>query len=97
MSASVGSQTGGAAKGGAAKGGSSKQTSAGVSLNVLEDDDSDAPMKLPTASRELRVALSQARTVRVLSAEISGIWHGCCNLERVHCFCMFCFSLLQQG
>jgi len=45
------------------KGGTSKQTSAGVDIRKLEDDDSDAPMKLPTASRELRVALSQARTV----------------------------------
>merc|ERR1712166_301261 len=49
------------------KGGTSKQTSAGVDIRKLEDDDSDAPMKLPTASRELRVALSQARTAKGLS------------------------------
>lgn len=60
-----------AGAGGASKGGASRQTAAGVSLNVLEDDDSDAPMKLPTASRELRVALSQARTV-IMSAQYYG-------------------------
>merc|ERR1719253_2106307 len=49
------------------KGGSSKKTANGVDLRTLEDDDSDAPMKLPTASRELRVALAQARTAKGLS------------------------------
>jgi hypothetical protein len=68
MRASLGRQKSGGAAGGPPKGGASKQTAAGVSLNVLEDDDSDAPMKLPTASRELRVALSQARTVGLLCA-----------------------------
>ena len=59
--------SGSAAKGGAPKGGSSQKTSAGVDLRKLEDDDSDAPMKLPTASLELRIQLAQARTAKGLS------------------------------
>jgi hypothetical protein len=59
----VSSQTAGGAAAGP-KGGTSKQTSNGVDIRTLEDDNSDAPMKLPTASRELRVAIAQARTVR---------------------------------
>jgi DNA-binding transcriptional regulator YiaG len=61
-----GSRSGG--KGGpAAKGGASKQTAAGVSIRQLEDEDSDAPMKLQTVSMDLRLALAQARAAKGLS------------------------------
>ena len=60
-------RSGGGAKAAGPKGGTSKQTAAGVDIRKLEDDDSDAPMKLETVSRELRVALAQARTAKGLS------------------------------
>jgi ribosome-binding protein aMBF1 (putative translation factor) len=61
-----GTRSGG--KGGpAAKGGASKQTAAGVSIRQLEDEDSDAPMKLQTVSMDLRLALAQARAAKGLS------------------------------
>uniref|UniRef100_A0A6T7MXR2 HTH cro/C1-type domain-containing protein n=2 Tax=Geminigeraceae TaxID=589343 RepID=A0A6T7MXR2_9CRYP len=59
-----------AAKGGAPagpKGGTSKLTAAGVDIRKLEADDDDAPMKLPTASLDLRLAIQQARNAKGLS------------------------------
>jgi hypothetical protein len=44
-------------------GGTSKQTSAGVDIRHLEDEDSDAPMKIATVSMDLRLAIAQARQV----------------------------------
>mmetsp|Transcript_33305 Transcript_33305/g.78488 ORF Transcript_33305/g.78488 Transcript_33305/m.78488 type:complete len:126 (+) Transcript_33305:86-463(+) len=61
--------TGGAAGGAAAgpKGGTSKQTAAGVDIRKLEAEDDDAPMRLPTVSMDLRVAIAQARQAKGLS------------------------------
>ncbi|KAJ1490132.1 hypothetical protein T484DRAFT_3378936 [Baffinella frigidus] len=47
-------------------------TSAGVDIRHLEDDDSDAPMKLPTASLDLRIAIAQARQAKNLSQKELG-------------------------
>jgi putative transcription factor len=38
-----------------------------VSIRQLEDEDSDAPMKLQTVSMDLRLALAQARAAKGLS------------------------------
>lgn len=39
------------------------QTSAGVDVRKLEAEDDDAPMKLPTVTMDLRLAIGQARQV----------------------------------
>jgi len=44
-------------------GGTSKQTAAGVDIRKLEAEDDDAPMRLETVGRDLRLALAQARQV----------------------------------
>mmetsp|Transcript_31849 Transcript_31849/g.85050 ORF Transcript_31849/g.85050 Transcript_31849/m.85050 type:complete len:157 (-) Transcript_31849:33-503(-) len=49
------------------KGGVSKQTSAGVDIRHLEDDEGDSRMALPTVSQDLRIALAQARQAKGLS------------------------------
>ena len=53
--------------GAAKKGGSSMQTAAGVDIRKLEADDDDAPMALPTVSRDLRLAIAQARQAKGLA------------------------------
>jgi len=35
-------------------------------MRQLEDEDSDAPMKLATVSMDLRLAIAQARNVRLI-------------------------------
>ena len=47
-------------------------TSAGVDIRHLEDNESDAPMKMPTASLDLRIAIAQARQVDTLSLVRAG-------------------------
>ena len=58
---------GGGGGGGAKKGGVSKQTAAGVDIRKLEAEDDDAPMKLPTVSKDLRLAIGQARQAKGMS------------------------------
>lgn len=48
-------------------GGTSKQTSAGVDIRKLENEDDDAPMKLPSVSMDLRLAIAQARQAKGIS------------------------------
>mmetsp|Transcript_25151 Transcript_25151/g.39499 ORF Transcript_25151/g.39499 Transcript_25151/m.39499 type:complete len:115 (-) Transcript_25151:1738-2082(-) len=48
-------------------GGTSKQTAAGVDIRKLEAEDDDAPMRLETVGRDLRLALAQARQAKGLS------------------------------
>ena len=49
------------------KGGTSKQTSTGMDIRKLEDEDGDARMALPTVSQDLRIAIAQARQAKGLS------------------------------
>mmetsp|Transcript_62773 Transcript_62773/g.130506 ORF Transcript_62773/g.130506 Transcript_62773/m.130506 type:complete len:125 (+) Transcript_62773:77-451(+) len=49
------------------KGGFSNQTANGVSIRQLENDEDEAPMTLPSVSRDLRIALAQARQAKNLT------------------------------
>jgi hypothetical protein len=58
------------------------QTSAGVDVRKLEAEDDDAPMKLPTVSLDLRLAISQARQVLTKDDKF---FHGTtCCAQAVH-------------